>query len=125
MLKDCKFVKTSTPPGFVVHHSSGRVLRKYIDSNGDDKLDIWSYYKNGQEVYRDIDSNFDSKTDQYRWVGEAGTRWGLDPNQDGVIDTWKVISAEEVAYEAFQAFRTKGSRPIQSSCFCPKRNLPI
>ncbi|MEM9942313.1 MAG: hypothetical protein AAF939_12170 [Planctomycetota bacterium] len=107
VLKECEFKKTKVPPGFLVQHKTGRLLRKYVDSNSDGKLDVWSYYQNGQEVYRDVDKNFDGKTDQYRWLGEAGTRWGIDSNQDGVIDAWKVISAEEVAYEAFEAFRTR------------------
>ncbi len=103
-LKSCKVTTTSKPRGFLVHDTSGRILRKFIDSNGK-KLDRWSYYKNGLEVYRDIDSDFDGKTDSCRWVGAGGTRWGLDPDQNGTIDSWKVISAEEVGYEVFQAIK--------------------
>ena len=106
-LKECKFSQTTNPSGFVVHHSSGRILRQYLDTNKDGRLDQWSYFLNGQEVYRDVDQNYDGKTDQYRWLGEAGSRWGLDNNQDGVIDSWKVISAEEVAYECFQAIKNQ------------------
>lgn len=107
VLKDCKFAQTKSPSGFVVHHIGGRILRRFIDTNGDGKLDQWSYFKDGLEVYRDVDSNKDGKLDQYRWMGPAGTRWGLDPNQDGVIDQWKVISPEEIAYECFQAIKSK------------------
>lgn len=107
VLKDCKVSKTTQPAGFVVHHESGRVLRRFVDTNGDGPLDQWSYYKDGKEVYRDIDSNYDRKTDQYRWVGEGGTRWGIDQNQDGVIEAWKVISAEEVAFECFSAIQSR------------------
>ena len=99
VLKECTFATTKKPSGFIVHHSSGRILRRFVDSNGDNKLDQWSYYENGLEVYRDLDTNFDGRTDEYRWVGPAGTRWGLDRDQNGTIDSWKVISAEEVAYE--------------------------
>lgn len=106
-LKECKFVKTKEPAGFVVHHSSGRILREFIDTNKDGRLDRWSYFKNGQESYRDIDENYDGKTDQYRWFGESGSRWGLDQSQDGEIDSWKVISAEEVAFECFQAIKNR------------------
>jgi thiol-disulfide isomerase/thioredoxin len=107
VLKDCKFTQTKDPSGFVVHHSSGRLLRRFIDNNKDGKLDQWSYYDHGQEVYRDVDINYDGKTDQYRWIGEAGTRWGIDNDQNGIIDSWKVISAEEVAYECFQAIKNR------------------
>lgn len=106
VLKQCKFVEKKTKPtGFIIHHESGRVLRQFFDNNGDGKLDQWSYFKDGIEVYRDLDLDFDQKTDQYRWLGSAGTRWGMDPDENGTIDSWKVISAEEVAYEAFQAIK--------------------
>ena len=105
VLKGCKLQRTTNPPGFVVYHETGRVLRKFMDTNKDKKLDQWSYYNEGLEVYRDIDSNFDENLDQYRWIGPGGTRWGVDRNQDGEIDYWKVISPEEVAYECFQAIK--------------------
>jgi hypothetical protein len=105
VLKDCKIERTTSPAGFVVYHATGRVLRKFVDTNKDEKLDQWSYYKDGLEVYRDVDSNFDERLDQYRWVGASGTRWGVDTNQDGEIDRWKVISPEEIAYECFQAVK--------------------
>ncbi|MEL7500350.1 MAG: redoxin domain-containing protein [Planctomycetota bacterium] len=106
VLKDCKFEQTKSPSGFIVHHASGRILRRFIDTNGDGKLDQWSYYKDGLEVYRDVDANKDGKLDQYRWMGTAGTRWGLDRDQNGEIDSWKVISPEEIAYECFQAIKS-------------------
>ncbi|MDB2525480.1 redoxin domain-containing protein [Mariniblastus sp.] len=107
VMAECVFAKTKDPAGFVVHHNSGRILRRFVDTNGDNKLDHWAYFNNGLEVYRDLDTNFDGRTDQYRWLGPAGTRWGVDPNQDGKIDSWKMISAEEVAYECFAAIRSR------------------
>jgi len=104
-LKECTFATTENPSGFIVHHSSGRILRRFVDNNKDNKLDQWSYYKNGLEVYRDLDTNFDGRTDAYRWLGPAGTRWGIDKDQNGTIDAWRLISAEEVAYECFEAIR--------------------
>lgn len=106
VLGQCKFLEKKTKPsGFVVHHESGRVLRQFFDNNDDGKLDQWSYFKDGLEVYRDLDTNFDTSVDQCRWLGAAGTRWGIDSNQDGTIDNWKIISPEEVAYECFEAIR--------------------
>ncbi len=107
VLEQCVFAKTKNPAGFVVHHISGRILRRFVDTNGDKKLDHWAYFNNGLEVYRDLDTNFDGRTDEYRWIGPAGIRWGVDPNQDGKIDKWKMISAEEVAYECFEAIRSR------------------
>ncbi len=91
--------------GYIVIDENGRTLRQFLDNNADDRLDQWSYYKDGIEVYRDLDTNFDSKADQHRWMGTAGLRWGLDTNQDGTIDTWRMISAEEVASEVFEAIK--------------------
>ena len=48
--------------------------------------------------------DFNGKADQYRWLGTGGTRWGLDDDEDGKIDRWKQISAEEVSAEVIAAF---------------------
>jgi thiol-disulfide isomerase/thioredoxin len=95
--------------GWVVRTESGQVLRRFLDTNGDNKVDQWCYYKDGIEIYRDVDADFNGKADQYRWLGTAGTRWGLDDNEDGRIDTWKVISAEEVTEEVVGALRDRDS----------------
>lgn len=119
VLKECVFATSKDPSGFIVHHSSGRILRRFVDSNGDNKLDQWSYYNNGLEVYRDIDSNFDGRTDEYRWLGPGGTRWGLDQNQDGIIDQWKVISAEEVVLECFESIRAADANRFERLLLTP------
>ena len=93
--------------GFLVYDGSGRLLRAYLDTNNDGKPDLWCYYKDGIEVYRDIDSNFDEKADQYRWLGTAGSRWAEDKNQDGQIDRWLAISPEEVTMELVAAIRDR------------------
>lgn len=93
--------------GWVVRTGDGQILRRFLDTNGDNKVDQWCYFKDGIEVYRDIDANFNNKTDQYRWMGTAGTRWGLDEDENNSIDTWKVISAEEVTAEVVAALRDR------------------
>lgn len=85
--------------GWVVRDPKGVVLRVFVDTNGDQKLDLWRYFKGGQEVYRDIDANFNGKADAYRWFGAGGERWGLDPNEDGTVDSWKQIAKERPAAE--------------------------
>ena len=112
MVKKCQIQRANSwngKNGFVLADNTNRVLRVLLDVNKDDKqrLDFWAYYKDGVEVYREVDSNFDGKPDQFRWLGTAGTRWGVDKNQDGAIDQWKHISAEEVAYEVFMAIKTR------------------
>jgi len=89
--------------GWVVRDASGQVLRKFVDTNSDNVVDQWSYYRDGLEVYRDIDLNNNGKADQYRWLNTAGSRWAQDTNEDGKIDAWKTISAEEVSAEFVRA----------------------
>jgi tetratricopeptide (TPR) repeat protein len=85
------------------------VLRRFTDSNGDGAPDMFRYYHLGLEVYRDIDTNGDYKAkrntrpDQFRWMNWGGTRWGIDQDEDGKIDSWKVISAQEAARVAVEA----------------------
>jgi thiol-disulfide isomerase/thioredoxin len=112
--KKCKVdVVGGGKTGWVVYDSAGVTLRRFVDNNGDQKIDLWCYYKDGIEVYRDVDSNFDGKADQYRWLGVAGLRWGIDEDQDGAIDSWKKISAEEVTAEVVEALKNKDAERFQ------------
>src|SRR5262245_8157329 len=99
--------------GYVVKTPANQVLRRFLDTNGDNKIDQWCYFKDGIEVYRDIDGNFNNKADQYRWLGIAGTRWGLDDDENSRIDGWKVISAEEVTAEVVAALRERDAARFQ------------
>ena len=71
--------------GYELRDAAGNVLRRFLDTNRDGRVDQWCYFKEGIEVYRDIDSNFNRKADQYRWLGTAGVRWGIDNDEDGRI----------------------------------------
>ncbi|MCA9211972.1 MAG: redoxin family protein [Planctomycetales bacterium] len=99
---------------WVVYAGDGTLLRRFADTNGDNKVDRWCYASGGIEVYRDIDTDFNGKADQYRWFGTAGMRWGLDPDEDGRIDSWKWISPEEVSAEVVQALRTNDSKRFEA-----------
>lgn len=99
--------------GWVVRDPAGQILRRFLDTNGDNVVDQWCYYDAGIEVYRDIDTNQNNKADQYRWLNTAGTRWGLDTNEDGTIDRWKQISAEEAAAEAVRALATRDEKRFE------------
>jgi len=94
-------------PGWVVIDNTEQILRLFLDRNKDRKLDQWSYYKDGIEVYRDSDNDFDGKLDEFRWLGNAGMRKGIDANEDGEIDRWDMISVEEVAQEALNAIKNQ------------------
>ncbi len=91
--------------GWEVVAGDGTLLRRFADTNGDNKVDLWCYFNFGIEVYRDIDADFNGKADQYQWMGTAGTRWGLDENEDQNIDSWRRISVEEVSSELVAALR--------------------
>ncbi len=93
--------------GWIVQDPTGLILRKFVDNNGDNVVDQWSYYKDGLEVYRDIDVNYNGKADNYRWFHTGGSRWGLDNNEDGTVDAWKTISAEEVTAEVVAALANR------------------
>ena len=83
--------------------AEGNLLRRFVDSNGDNRPDVWAYYKDGVEIYAEIDTTYSGKPDQYRWFNAGGSKWGIDENKDGRIDSWKVISPEEVSQEILQA----------------------
>src|SRR3954452_13720921 len=102
-------IKVGGFTGYAVLTDSGQLLRRVLDTNGDNRVDQWCYFKDGIEIYRDIDGNFNNKADQYRWLGTAGTRWGLDEDENSRIDSWKVISAEEATGEIVAALRDANS----------------
>ena len=95
--------RTRAHRGWKVVGPAGQVLRRFLDTNQDNLVDQWRYYQNGVEVYRDIDANHNGKVDQSRWLNTGGSRWGVDSNEDGRIDSWRRISAEEASQVAVEA----------------------
>jgi thiol-disulfide isomerase/thioredoxin len=102
-----KYETRSGFEGLVIYNADGQPIRRFADGNSDRQVDQWCYYKDGIEIYRDIDSDFNGAADQYRWLGTGGTRWGIDKNEDGKIEQWKVISAEEVTMEIVEAIKLR------------------
>jgi thiol-disulfide isomerase/thioredoxin len=90
--------------GVALRDGQGKLLRKYIDSDDNGRMDQWSFYQDGFEVYREIDRTNDATSDECRWLNAAGTRVGL--LKDGKITAWKRISAEEAAKVLVQALVT-------------------
>ena len=111
--------KDNNITSWVVRNPQGEVLRRFADSNNDNIVDQWCYFANGIEVYRDIDSNFNGKADEYRWFNTAGTRWGVDKNEDGKIDAWKIISAQEVAEQVVLALKARDPARFQLLMLTP------
>lgn len=104
---EVKSTKENGWVGWYVLGPNGEKLRRFADTDNNKSIDLWCYYQAGIEVYRDIDSDNNGKADQYRWLGTAGARWGVDRDEDGNIDTWKRISAEEVTQELVAAIVKK------------------
>jgi len=103
----CRLVQEKN--SYVIYGPANEPLRRFTDSNGDGPPDIYHYYRLGLEVYREIDTNGDHKArrnirpDQFRWMNWGGTRWGVDANEDGRIESWRMISAQEAARVAVEA----------------------
>lgn len=108
-LAQCRreIVRTEEGNGFVVYGPAGQLLRKFTDTDGDSQADVFRFYRMGLEVYRDVDSDKNGKNDQHRWMNWGGTRWGIDRNEDGRIDEWKVLSAQEAAQIAITAMAAR------------------
>jgi peroxiredoxin len=114
-----KAEKINGQTGWIVRDPNGQVLREFVDTNKDNVVDRWSYFKDGVEAYRDVDENFNGKADNHRWLNIAGTRWGLDKNEDGRIDQWKAISAEEVSAELVMALRDRDDQRFSRLLLTP------
>ena len=104
-LADCSIEETvrEDGKGFLVSGPGAVPLRWFADTNADNRLDRWCYYNAGVEVYRESDSDFNEVADEYRWLSTEGLRWGKDKDEDGAIDQWNMISAEEVTAEVVRA----------------------
>src|ERR1700738_5125174 len=89
--------------GWLLLDAKKQPLRRYLDSNGDKKIDTWSWFKDGAEVYREVDSNYNERKDQFRWLNAGVMKWGVASQEDDKIDAWQMISAEEVGQEVFAA----------------------
>lgn len=100
--------------GFVVRDAENRLLRRFVDSSGNRKIDTWAYYSSGFEVYRDVDTDADGKPDRFQWLGPNGTRVGLDTDQDLIIDRWERISAQEVTQVISEAINANAPARLKS-----------
>lgn len=113
--------------GFVVRDAENRLLRRFVDSAGNRKIDTWAYYMGGLEVYRDIDTDADGKPDRFQWLGPAGTRIGLDTNADLTIDRWERVSPQEVTQIVVEAINARSTSLLESLLLTPEelKTLPL
>jgi Thioredoxin-like len=99
---------------WVVRDAQGRIVRKFHDTTGGGGVNLFGYYKDGEEVYREMLNPKTKAIDQFRWVGPAGSRWGVDLDGDGKIDTWNAISTEELSQELLTAVVTKDAKRFEA-----------
>jgi thioredoxin family protein len=103
--------------GWVLLDAKKQPVRRFFDTTGRGNVDMWSYFKDGIEVYREFDTTGQGSPDNFRWLNAAGMKWGVGSvNKQGkaVIRAWNMISAEEVSYEAFQAVQTNDFARLQA-----------
>jgi hypothetical protein len=104
--------------GFLLMDANKKPLRRFYDSKGAGTIDVWSYYKDGVEVYREFDTTYKGKANNFRWLNAGGMKWGVggvDPATGrGFITSWAMISAEEAAFEAFQAVAKQDFARLQT-----------
>jgi thiol-disulfide isomerase/thioredoxin len=105
--------------GFVLLDPKGKPICRFLDNSGTGKVDFWCYYRDGVEVYREWTTRQWGPKDfprpnQFRWLNSGGMKWGMDVDGDGNIDSWKMISAEEVAEEVFLAAKERDLHRLQA-----------
>lgn len=102
-----KFTVQQAGRSIVVKDETGRLYRAFT-ARGDGPVNQWSFYKNGIEVYRQFtDEKGASAPNEFRWMNNSGTRWGIAKPGGKEIDSWKMISAEEVSAEIIAAIAKK------------------
>lgn len=98
------FDANKKPIGVALRDSQGKLLRRFVDADGNNKMDTWSYFQDGFEVYRETDQNADRSPDECRWLNSAGTR--IAEVNRGKVTLWRRLSAEEAAKVFVQALVT-------------------
>ena len=116
--------KLEAPPGgrsgYVLKDGSGQTLRRFMDVSGAGRVDQYSYFKDNVEVYRETLTKAGLNI---RWIQTGGMKSGIaQQNQAGKIRivAWQIISAEEAAYEAFQALATGDAERLQAVLITPQ-----
>ncbi len=86
--------------GYTLRDGQGKLLRRFVVAHGT-RIDQWSYYQDGFEVYREEDVDGDRSLDECRWLNAGGTR--IAKIGKGRIMGWKQITAEEASKVLVQA----------------------
>ncbi len=98
---------------WVLKDGQARILRKFHDTTGKGGVNMFAYFRDGEEVYREEDTGT-GKITQFRWLGSLGSKIGIDSDADGKIDSWLAISPEEVSQEILAAIVTKDAKRFEA-----------
>jgi hypothetical protein len=60
--------------GTAMRDGQGKMVRRFVIAHGGRRMDQWSYYQDGFEVYREDDLDRDFRLDECRWLNAGGTR---------------------------------------------------
>ncbi len=104
--------------GYALRDGQGKLLRRFIITNGGKYLNQWSYYQDGFEVYRENDLDGDRTLDECRWLNGGGTRVAMI--KGGKIVGWKRLSAEEASKVLVQALVSKDFGLLESLMATPE-----
>jgi thiol-disulfide isomerase/thioredoxin len=102
---------TGQGSGYLLRDPQGRPLRRFYNTRftapkDGTHIDVWSYYKDGVEVYREWATTNGQPPDQFRWMNAGGSKWGtgtVDAQNRAHVTAWKQISPEEVSQEVLRA----------------------
>lgn len=92
---------------WLLKDAKGTILRRLVDTNKDNYPDIFCYYKDGMEVYREVDTKATGKPDRFIWLNTAGSRIGVSKSGNGQLDTWLSLSLEELSQEVMKSVANK------------------
>jgi hypothetical protein len=104
--------------GYSLRDDQGKLLRKFVITNGGKYLNQWSYYQDGFEVYRESDLDGDRTLDECRWLNGGGTRVAVI--KGGKVTGWKRLSAEEASKVMVQAFVSSDLGLLESLLATPE-----
>jgi peroxiredoxin/TolA-binding protein len=103
--------------GYVLRDAQGKLLRRFVVAHGS-RIDQWSYFQDGFEVYREEDLDGDRSLDECRWLNAGGTRIGKVSG--GRITGWKQITAEESSKVMVQALASGDNGLLETVMATPE-----
>jgi thiol-disulfide isomerase/thioredoxin len=102
--------------GYTLRDGQGKLLRRFVVAHSS-RIDQWSYYQDGFEVYREEDIDGDRSLDEARWLNVGGTR--IAQIEKSRIKAWKQISAEEASKVLVQALVTRDDDLLETLMATP------